>query len=360
MKLDVQNPIGVQNDINLAESNSRRKRDHLRINLTQDVQFDTISTGLDDYRFVHQALPEIDAGTIDLSVSLFGKALRAPLLLSPMTGGIRQAQRINHNLARAAQALGIAMGVGSQRTAIDNPRVRNTFQVRDVAPDILLLANLGAVQLNYGYGPEECKRAVEMIKADALMLHLNPLHEALQPEGQTNFSGLLRKIEQVCRQLSVPVVVKEVGWGISEAVARKLAGVGVAGVDVAGAGGTSWDKVETHRANNNNPNKLAGRFAHWGIPTAESIKMARCGAPDVTLIASGGIRTGPDVAKAIALGAHAAGIAAPMLRAANVSDKAVIESMNEIIEGLRITMFCIGAASISELKDSPFLEKIRK
>ena len=339
------------------EANNRRKHDHLRINLTEDVQFDTISTGLDDYRFVHQALPEIDAGTIDLSVSLFGKALKAPLLLSPMTGGIRQAQRINQNLARAAQALGIAMGVGSQRTAIDNPRVRNTFQVRDVAPDILLLANLGAVQLNYGYGLDECRRAVDMIEADALMLHLNPLHEALQPEGQTNFSGLLRKIEQVCRQLSVPVVVKEVGWGISEAVARKLAGVGVAGLDVAGAGGTSWGKVERHRANNN-PNKLAERFAHWGIPTAESIQMARCGAPDVTLIASGGIRTGLDVAKAIALGAHAAGIAAPMLRAANVSDEAVIESMNEIIEDLRITMFCICAASISELKDSPFLEKI--
>jgi len=357
--LDARNPIKIQNSINQAESNSRRKRDHLHINLTQDVQFDTVSTGLNEYRFLHQALPEIDAGEIDLSVRLFGKALRAPLLLSSMTGGIRQAQRINRNLARAAQTLGIAMGVGSQRAAIDNPKVAYTYLVRDVAPDILLFANLGAVQLNYGYGPEECKRAVEMIEADALMLHLNPLHEALQPEGQTNFSGLLRKIEQVCRKLPVPVVVKEVGWGISETVAKKLSGAGVAGLDVAGAGGTSWGKVERHRTNNGNRNRIADSFASWGIPTAQSIQTAQHGAPGLTLIASGGLRTGMDVAKAIALGADIAGIAAPLLRAANVSDEAVIESMAEIIKGLRITMFCIGASNISELKGSPFLEKTK-
>jgi isopentenyl-diphosphate delta-isomerase len=276
-----------------------------------------------------------------------------------MTGGIKQAQRINRNLALAAQALGIAMGVGSQRAAIDNPKVVNTFQVRDVAPDILLFANLGAVQLNYGYGPEECKRAVEIIEADALILHLNPLQEALQPEGQTNFSGLLRKIEHVCKKLSVPVVVKEVGWGISETVARKLSRVGVAGIDVAGAGGTSWGKVERHRANSENSNKIADSFASWGIPTAESIQMARCGAPGLTIIASGGLRTGVDVAKAIALGADTAGIAAPLLKAANISQEAVVEYVTEIVESLRIAMFCIGASNISELKGSPFLEKTK-
>jgi isopentenyl-diphosphate delta-isomerase len=198
-----------------------------------------------------------------------------------------------------------------------------------------------------------------MIEADALMLHLNPLQEALQPEGQTNFSGLLRKIEQVCRKLPVPVVVKEVGWGISETVAKKLAGAGVAGLDVAGAGGTSWGKVERHRTNNGNRNRTADSFASWGISTAQSIQMAQHGAPGLTLIASGGLRTGMDVAKAIALGADTAGIAAPLLRAANVSDEAVIESIAEIIKGLRITMFCIDASNISELEGSPFLEKTK-
>ncbi len=355
--MNLQEPISIKNTTSQIKSNSRRKHDHLRINLTQDVQFDAVNTGLDDYRFVHQALPEVDASEIDLSTPLFGKVLQAPLLLSPMTGGVKQAQRINSNLARAAQGLGIAMGVGSQRAAIDNPKVANTFQVRDVAPDILLFANLGAVQLNYGYGPEECKRAVEMIEADALILHLNPLQEALQPEGQTNFSGLLRKIEQVSKKLSVPVVIKEVGWGISETVARKLSRVGVAGIDVAGAGGTSWGKVERQRTNDHNRNIIHDNFASWGIPTAESIQMARRGAPGLTLIASGGLRTGIDVAKAIALGANAAGIAAPLLRAANISSEAVIEYVTEIVESLKITMFCIGASNISELKGSPFLEK---
>ena len=341
------------------ESNSKRKYEHLHINLTKDVQFEAVSTGLENYRFIHQALPEIDAASIDLSVSLFGKTLNAPLLLSPMTGGIKQAKRINRNLAQAAQEMGIAMGVGSQRTAIDNPDVVDTFQVREVAPDILLFANLGAVQLNYGYGIEECRRAVEMIEADAIILHLNPLQEALQPEGQTNFIGLLRKIEQICRHLAVPVVVKEVGWGISETVARKLVEAGVAGLDIAGAGGTSWGEVERHRTLSDNHSRIVKSFAAWGIPTAESIQIVRLAAPEITLIASGGLRTGIDMAKAIALGADAAGVAAPLLKAADVSTEAVIEYVNETIEVLRITMFCIGASSISELKDTPFLEKTK-
>jgi isopentenyl-diphosphate delta-isomerase len=340
------------------EASSKRKYEHLHINLTRNVQFAAVSTGLEKYRFLHQALPEVDASSIDLSVTLFGKTLRAPILLSPMTGGVKQAQRINHNLALAAQSLGIAMGVGSQRAALENHRVANTFRVRDVAPNILLFANLGAVQLNYGYGIEECRRAVEMIEADALMLHLNPLQEALQPEGQTNFSGLLRKIERVCRRLEVPVIVKEVGWGISESVARKLVNAGVAGLDVAGAGGTSWGEVERHRARSDNHSRVAKSFASWGIPTAESIQMVRRAAPATLLIASGGLRTGIDVAKAIALGADAAGIAAPLLIAADVSAQAVMENLREIIDSLRITMFCVGAANLTELKDSPHLEKI--
>jgi len=342
---------------NTNQKNSRRKEEHLRINLEHDVQFEAVTTGLENYHFVHQALPELDIADIDLSTTLFGKGIKAPLVISSMVGGIEAAGSINRNLAQAAQAIGVAMGVGSQRTAIEDSEVAPTYQVRDIAPDILLFANLGAVQLNYGYGVGECRQAVEMIGADALILHLNPLQEALQHDGNTNFTGLLRKIEQVCRELPVPVIVKEVGWGISEKVARKLAEVGVAGIDVAGAGGTSWSEVERYRAHGRSSNNVAAAFASWGIPTAESIEMARCGAPETTLIASGGIRNGLDVAKAIALGADAAGIATPLLKAANSSAKVAVAAIQEVIEGLRISMFCIGASSIQELKNSPLLER---
>ncbi len=215
---------------------NQRKSEHLRILLKEDVRFRNLTTGLERYHFVHQALPEINRDRVDLSTTLLGKHLSAPVIISSMTGGTEEAETINKNLAMAAQIHGLGMGVGSQRTALEEPSLSHTYQVRDVAPDILLLANLGAVQLNYGYGIEHCQRAVEMIEADGLILHLNPLQEALQPEGNTDFSGLLAKIEEVCRGLSVPVIVKEVGWGISEDVARKLADAGVAAIDVAGAG----------------------------------------------------------------------------------------------------------------------------
>ncbi|MFN3929561.1 MAG: type 2 isopentenyl-diphosphate Delta-isomerase, partial [Thermoflexus sp.] len=223
---------------------SQRKADHIRINLEEDVSFGQLTTGFERLRFVHRALPELDLQEVDLSTTFFGKTLKAPLLISSMTGGTEEAGRINRNLAEAAQARGIAMGLGSMRAALERPELLPTFQVRRYAPDILLFANLGAVQLNYGYTVDHCRRAVELVKADALILHLNPLQEALQPEGDTNFAGLLRKIEAVCKALPVPVVVKEVGWGISEEVARLLADAGVAAIDVAGAGGTSWSQVE--------------------------------------------------------------------------------------------------------------------
>lgn len=340
-----------------SQANGQRKQDHLRITLNQDVEFKEITTGLEDYQFIHQALPEIALDSVDLSTSLFGKRLNAPIVISSMVGGIEAAAPINRNLAKVAQSLGLAMGVGSQRCSIDDPKTAPTYWVREVAPDILLFANLGAVQLNYGYGVSECYRAVEMIGADALILHLNPLQEALQPDGNTNFAGLLRKIEQVCRKLPVPVIVKEVGWGISEDVARKLAGVGVAGIDVAGAGGTSWSEVERYRASNEMGNNTAAAFASWGIPTADSIQMVKRGAPQLTLIASGGIRTGLDVAKAIALGADAAGIAAPLLGAASASAECVRAVLQEVIEVLKITMFCLGTTSLRELKGSPLLRR---
>ena len=203
-----------------------------------------LTTGLERYRFIHRALPEVNLDDVDLNLSLFHRCLCAPILISSMTGGTEEASRINRTLAEAAQTTGIAMGLGSQRAAIEHPELIETFRVRDVAPDILLFANLGAVQLNYGYGVDECRRAVEMIQADALILHLNAVQEAVQPEGDTRFAGLTNQIEQVCRALSVPVIAKEVGWGFSEADVRLLVNAGVSAIDVAGAGGTSWSQVE--------------------------------------------------------------------------------------------------------------------
>jgi len=339
------------------QTNSWRKEEHLNIALNDDVSFKGVSTGLENYHFVHQSLPEIDMANVDTSACLFGKRVDAPLVISSMVGGIGAAARINRNLAQAAQALGLAMGVGSQRCTLEDPETAQTYQVREVAPDILLFANLGVVQLNYGYSVDECRRAVEIIGADALILHLNPLQEALQPEGNTNFAGLLTRIERVCVKLSVPVIIKEIGCGISEEIARKLAEAGVASIDVAGAGGTSWSEVERYRAPSERDNNIAAAFASWGIPTAESIEMARHGAPKLTLIASGGIRTGVDVAKVVALGADAAGIAAPLLKAANISAETVMVTLQEVVEELRISMFCIGAASLKELKNSPFLKR---
>ena len=337
---------------------NRRKADHLRITLEEDVRFHEVTTGFERYRFIHRALPEISLEQVDLSISLLGKRLRAPLLISSMTGGTLQAAIINRNLACAAQTHGLAMGVGSQRTGLEEPETADTYRVRDVAPDILLLANLGAVQLNHGYGVDHCRRAVEMIAADALILHLNPLQEALQAGGDTDFRGLLSKIEAVCRALPVPVVVKEVGWGISEVVASQLAAAGVAVIDVAGAGGTSWSEVEAHRTSDPHVRRIAVHFAEWGLPTAESLLRARRGAPDTPLIASGGIRSGLEVAKALALGATAVGIATPFLKPATISAEAVSEEVTLILRELRTAMFCIGAATVAQLKDTPFLERI--
>jgi isopentenyl-diphosphate delta-isomerase len=334
-----------------------RKADHIRINLEEDVQFPRLTTGLERYRFVHQALPELDLAAIDTSSPLLGKTLAAPLLISSMTGGTEQAERINRNLAIAAQASGIAMGLGSQRTGLEVAATARSFRVRSDAPDILLLANLGAVQLNKGYGVDHCRRAVEMIQADALILHLNPLQEVLQADGDWHWAGLLDKVEAVCRGVGVPVVVKEVGWGISADLARRLADAGVAVIDVAGAGGTSWSEVEYHRAPTERLRRLARAFADWGICTAESLVMVGQATPHLPRIASGGIRDGIDVAKCLALGASAAGLASPFLKAAVVSAEAVVDNIDFLAEELRIAMFCAGAADVAALREPGRLVK---
>jgi len=331
-----------------------RKADHIRINLEEDVR-SGLTTGLERYHFVHQALPELNLAEVDTAVAWFGKTLHAPLLISSMTGGTPAAAAINHNLAAAAQAAGIAMGLGSQRAAVENAALAATFQVRDVAPDILLFANLGAVQFNYGYGLDQCRRAVDMIQADALVLHLNALQEAVQPEGDANFAGLLKKIEAVCRALPVPVIAKEVGWGISEGAATRLAEAGVAAIDVAGAGGTSWSQVEMHRAKSETQKRVAAAFIDWGIPTAEAIQNVRRAAPSLPVIASGGLRDGIDVAKSVALGAGLCGLASPFLKAADLSVEATAEAIAELARELRIAMFATGAGSIAQLQVTPLV-----
>ncbi|MFQ3663105.1 MAG: type 2 isopentenyl-diphosphate Delta-isomerase, partial [Chloroflexaceae bacterium] len=261
-----------------------RKIDHIRIVLGEDVAAKGVSTGFGAYRLPHAALPELDLAEIDTRTTFLGKPISAPLLISSMTGGASVAERINLALAEAAEHLGLPMGVGSQRAAVVDARLAPTYQVRRVAPRIPLLANLGAVQLNYGFGVDQCRRAVEMIEADALILHLNPLQEAVQPEGNTNFKGLLHKIEQLCRALEVPVVVKEVGNGIGARDAQRLYACGVRIIDVAGAGGTSWSEVERFRQPDNQGRRVAGAFADWGIPTTECIRAVRAALPDVTII----------------------------------------------------------------------------
>ena len=331
-------------------STESRKVDHIRINLEENVQFPRLKTGLERYRFVHQALPEMSLSEIDPSLELFGKRLAAPILISSMTGGTDIARRINRNLALGAQAQRIALGLGSQRAAIEDECLVQSYAVRDAAPDILLFANLGAVQLNYGYGLSQCQRAVDMVGADALILHFNVLQEAVQAEGDIDFSGLLNKVEAVCTNLPVPVIAKEVGWGFSEANARALVNAGVAAIDVAGSGGTSWSEVEYHRAPTAFHARVARSFADWGIPTADAVTIARGAAPNLPIFASGGLRDGIDIAKCIALGADLAGLASPFLRAASDSAEAVDELIRQLKAQLRIAMLCTASRDLGALR----------
>ncbi|MBC1195284.1 type 2 isopentenyl-diphosphate Delta-isomerase [Microcystis aeruginosa BLCCF158] len=341
---------------NLPSEIENRKSEHLRVCIEEDVEFQQLTSGLEKYRFTHCCLPELDRSDIELGTTFLGKSLKAPILISSMTGGTELAHLVNTRLATVAQRYGLAMGVGSQRIALEQPELAPTFAVRSLAPDILLLANLGAVQLNYGCGLEDCLKLVELLEADALILHLNPLQEWVQSGGDSNFKGLLAKIEQICAQLPVPVIAKEVGNGISAVMAKKLIEAGVAAIDVAGAGGTSWAKVESQRAKDNRQRHLGQVFADWGLPTAECITAIRSLNSTIPLIASGGLKNGLDLAKSIALGADLGGLARPFLVAAIESEAAVDELVKFLIAELEIVLFCTGNPNLSALKTSGALK----
>ncbi len=336
---------------------SARKQDHIQINLDKDVQ-SGITTGLENYRFTHSALPELDLKEINTSTTFLGIHMRSPLFLSSMTGGTPDAGFINQNLATAAENCGIAMGVGSQRAALDDSRQRSSFEVRKFAPSILIMANIGAIQLNNGYGLDECRKAVEMIQANALILHLNPLQEALQPEGSGDWKGLTTKIEKLVHKIGVPVIIKEVGWGISGELAHTFEQMGVAAIDVAGAGGTSWSQVEMYRMKDEGEKTIASTFLNWGIPTAEAIIQVKAAAPKTILFASGGIKNGLDVAKCIGLGASQVGIAGRILKAATISVENTIATIEQINKELSISMFAAGIDSLDSLKNTPKLVRL--
>lgn len=339
----------MQDDAKIA----KRKSDHISISLNQDVQSD-LSAGFENYHFRHEAVPEIPLDQVDTSTMFFGKRLASPLLISSMTGGAAHTQHLNEILATAAEEMQIAMGLGSQRAAILHPETRPSFQIRKFAPTALLFANLGAGQLNDSFGIDECKSAVEMIEADALIFHFNTLMEAVQPEGNTDFSDLLPKIESICTNLGVPVIAKEVGWGIDYKTAKRLVDVGVACIDVAGAGGTSWSEVEAYR-NNGIHKTVAHSFKSWGMPTTYCLESIANSDIDVPLIASGGLENGIDLAKSLALGADLGGFARKLLYAANHSYEMLIETLKEIELELKYTMFACGIKHINQFDHSLFL-----
>jgi isopentenyl-diphosphate delta-isomerase len=328
-----------------------RKARHLDICLDDDVA-STLDAGWSGVRLRHEALPEIALSDVDCRARFLSFRLSAPILISSMTGGTSRAGQLNLRLAEAAETAGIAMGLGSGRAMIENPALLPTFDVRAVAPHALLFANIGAVSLNYGIDIDAVRRLIDDLQADALFLHLNPLQEALQPGGDTNFRGLLPKIAELCAALEVPVVAKSVGSGIAPVTAARLLNAGIAGIDAAAAGGTSWARVEGKRSGDDAREALAETFAGWGQPTAEAVRALRGRFPSMPLIASGGVRTGVDIARAIALGADLCGLALPFLEAASVSRAAVDELIASLVDGLRIAMFATGSASLIALRSA--------
>ncbi|MFD1776758.1 type 2 isopentenyl-diphosphate Delta-isomerase [Paenibacillus rhizophilus] len=351
-------PINMNNEHIPEGTTGGRKIEHVRLCLNEDVAGQGITTGFEHYRFRHNALPELNFEDIMLNTSFLGRSLHTPLLISSMTGGSAATGEINARLAQAAQGRGWTLGVGSVRAAVERPELEATFRVRDRAPDVPVIANLGAVQLSYGFGVDDCRRAVEIAGADWLVLHLNGLQEVFQPEGNTGFGSLLPKIERLCRSLEVPVGIKEVGWGIDGETAVKLYSAGAAFIDVAGAGGTSWSQVEKFRSADPVKRGAAEAFADWGIPTADCIAEVRSAAPEGALIGSGGLRSGVDAAKALALGADLAGFGRNLLGPAVESEAALEAALEQTELELRTVMFGIGVSSVADLRGTPRLVRI--
>ncbi len=332
------------------------KTHHIDACLTPAVEY-TKTTGFERWDFENQALPDVRLDDIDLSTRLAGKTLRAPLMIAPMTGGVERAHILNLRLAAAAEKHGLAMGVGSQRVGLEDDARAALFQVRTVAPSILLFANFGVGQLAKGWGVDHARRAVDMIGADALFLHMNPVQEAAQG-GDVDFRGLAGHIRALCEALDrdrIPVFAREVGFGLSSQAARVLIDCGVAGLDCAGAGGTSWSKVEGICAKTERRRKMGMAFGEWGIPTADAIRAVRGVSSTIPLIATGGLRSGLDLAKAIALGADVGAMARPMLVAADAGDAALDAFIDDTLTELRIAMFGIGAGGLAALRSTPHL-----
>jgi isopentenyl-diphosphate delta-isomerase len=335
----------------MSESTEQRKSRHLDVCLADDVA-SRLDAGWNAVRLRHEALPEIALADVDVTTTFLGLPLRAPLLISSMTGGTARAAEINRRLARGAEAAGIAFALGSGRAMLEDDALRATFDVRAVAPDVTLFANLGAVQLNYGVRTDDARRLVDALDANGLYLHLNPLQEAIQPGGDTNFRALEPKIAALCAALDVPVIAKSVGSGIAPSTAARLLSCGVAAIDVAGAGGTSWARVEGKRSGDAARERIAEAFGDWGYATPRATAAVRAALPAVPLVASGGIRDGVHVAKALALGADLAGLALPFLRAADESDAAVAVLIDELVIALRIAVFASGSRTVADLRDA--------
>ena len=340
-----------------TNTTKNRKDAHLTICLEDEVELSSRDgNGFASYRFDHDALPEIAKKDVSLETTFLGRRLAAPLLVGAMTGGTPRAAEVNRRLAIAAAKTGIGMALGSQRRMLEDAEARASYAVREHAPELrLLVGNIGAVQLNYGVGLAEIEMLVSGAGCDAINLHLNPLQEAIQPEGDTDFSGLLARITELAPRVSVPVLVKEVGSGISETTALKLSRLPIAGVETAGAGGTSWSKIESRRAATGGIQQTTGElFARWGVPTAESVVTCRRVLPDtMAVVASGGIRNGIEIAKALALGADVVAFALPLLKAVEESIEAGIVAIERAKEELRTAMFLTGARNVEELRMRP-------
>lgn len=341
--------IGPRTDETLRDPEAKQR--HIDACLDPSVEY-AKTTGLERYSFMNEALPELSLNDLDLTARIAGRVLRAPLMIAPMTGGTARGLAINRRLAAVAERFGLAMGVGSQRVALESPERADYFRVREVAPTVALFANLGAGQLARGYGASEARRAIAMIGADALFVHFNAVQEAVQG-GDHDFRGIARQLSSLCRDLAaegIPVFAREVCFGMSETTARRLVDCGVTGIDCSGAGGTSWAKVEACCARSERAREMGLAFGEWGIPTSESITNVRRAAPDLPLIASGGLRSGIDLAKAIALGADVGSMARPFLVAASVGEEAIARLVERVLEELRISMFATGSATVRELR----------